>query len=424
MAHEALIRAWPTFAEWISANRVDLLFQLQLGEAAQAWVQSDASPDFLWSGLRLANADAWLERAQPALNTRDQSFLAASRATARARAAAEEADRRERETLLQARAEADRRNVSRLRLFLALGSVLLVVALALLGYAINRQQKESEARAAAEHQTHIAESQARAAEALFDLTNGDPERALLLARAALLTDTQSYAPIVFRALHRTLEDTVSRQRLSSYTDLAAGASWSQDETRVLTWSSDTTAQIWDVASGTAVQVLKGHTGWVTGATWSKDETRVLTWSEDQTARIWDVASGKTVQVLEGHTDAVRDAVWSQDEQRVLTFGDKTARIWDAATGKAMQVLEGHTGSVVGAVWSQDEQRVLTWSADGTARVWVVEPRLLAAELTNRVCHVFSDAEISKLIPSWRGSKVELAAVDADLQAYKKFWQPR
>jgi len=262
----------------------------------------------------------WIARAQPALNARDQSFLEASRAAAKSRAEAEESDRRERETLLKARAEADQRNVSRLRMFLAVGSVLLLVALALLAYAINRQQaanqeaanaraaaenerlaakQANEARFTAEQQTHIAESQARAAEALFDLTNGDPERALLLARTALLTDTQSYEPLVFRALHRTLEDTVSRQRLS-----------------------------------------------------------------------------------------------------------------------------GHTSAVNGASWSKDEQRVLTWSDDTTARVWVVEPRLLVAELSNRVCHLFSDAEITKALAGWRGCNVELAAVDADLKRYNSLWHPR
>src|SRR5262249_44731170 len=159
---------------------------------------SGRNSDFLWSGLRLANAEAWLVSSEPRITARDQSFLETSRAAARARAEAEEADRRERETLLQARADADRRNVLRLRIFLAVGGALLVVALASLAYAIYSQQAASteaakariaaeserlaakqanEARSAAEQQTHIAESQARAGEALFDLTSGDPERA-------------------------------------------------------------------------------------------------------------------------------------------------------------------------------------------------------------------------------------------------------
>lgn len=65
VAHEALIRGWPTLGAWISRARADLRFQLQLEEAAKEWSASSENPDFLWSGLRLANAEAWLARAQP-----------------------------------------------------------------------------------------------------------------------------------------------------------------------------------------------------------------------------------------------------------------------------------------------------------------------------------------------------------------------
>ena len=76
-------------------------------------------------------------------------------------------------------------------------------------------------------------------------------------------------------------------------------------------------------------VLYGHTGAVTQATWSQDESKVLTSSADNTARIWDAASGQQLVLLAGHTGAVNQATWSQDEGKVLTSGyDKTVRIWD------------------------------------------------------------------------------------------------
>jgi hypothetical protein len=139
--------------------------------------------------VRLTQADSWLERAHPQLTARDLAFLDASRAAALARDQAAEAARREREALLEARAAADRRNVTRLRIFLAVGGVLLLVALAFLAFAIYQQgvarksaEQESAARTVAENQTRIAQSQARAAESLLALTNGDPDRALILAR--------------------------------------------------------------------------------------------------------------------------------------------------------------------------------------------------------------------------------------------------
>jgi WD40 repeat protein len=112
VSHEALIRAWPTLGRWITTARGDLRLQIQLGEAARDWVSSGENPDLLWSGLRLANTEAWLGRTRPRLNARDQRFIEASRAqrqaqieAEQARVAAEEAARQR--ELNQARALAD-----------------------------------------------------------------------------------------------------------------------------------------------------------------------------------------------------------------------------------------------------------------------------------------------------------------------------
>jgi WD40 repeat protein len=91
VSHEALIRAWPTLGAWIATARGDLRLHIQLGEAARDWIASGENPDLLWSGLRLANTEAWLERARPRLNARDQRFIEASRAQRQAQIAAEQA---------------------------------------------------------------------------------------------------------------------------------------------------------------------------------------------------------------------------------------------------------------------------------------------------------------------------------------------
>ena len=56
--------------------------------------------------------------------------------------------------------------------------------------------------------------------------------------------------------------------------------------RVLTWSEDGTARVWETASGKALSEPMKHPKGVTGARFDKDGTRVLTWSEDGTARVW------------------------------------------------------------------------------------------------------------------------------------------
>jgi WD40 repeat protein len=55
---------------------------------------------------------------------------------------------------------------------------------------------------------------------------------------------------------------------------------------VLTASDDSTARLWDAASGQELRVLRGHEAPVFSAVFSPDGARVLTASEDNTARLW------------------------------------------------------------------------------------------------------------------------------------------
>ena len=100
----------------------------------------------------------------------------------------------------------------------------------------------------------------------------------------------------------------------------------------------------------------------------------LTASADTTARLWDAATGKQLHVLQGHERLLQTAVFSPDGKLVLTASaDKTARIWDAANGETLQVLQGHEGPVNTAVFSPNGMRVLTASDDKTARIWDPPP---------------------------------------------------
>lgn len=90
VAHEALIREWPTLRGWLDSNREQLLRQRELTEAAGTWEELDRDSSALYRGARLERTLAWTETALEPLSLLEQEFLQASRELA----AREEAEAR------------------------------------------------------------------------------------------------------------------------------------------------------------------------------------------------------------------------------------------------------------------------------------------------------------------------------------------
>jgi WD40 repeat protein/serine/threonine protein kinase len=149
--------------------------------------------------------------------------------------------------------------------------------------------------------------------------------------------------------------------------------FSPDGKAVLTGSIDSTARLWDAATGKPIGPPlkhKGFGGAVLAVAFSPDGKAVLTGSADNTARLWDAATGKPIGPPLMHQDDVHAVAFSPDGKAFLTGSDdKTARLWDAATGKPIGPTLEHKGEVGAVAFSPDSKVVLTGSYDNTARLW-------------------------------------------------------
>jgi WD40 repeat protein len=199
----------------------------------------------------------------------------------------------------------------------------------------------------------------------------------LVERAAFSPDGKH---VLTMALDRTaVWDIVTGAEivLKGHNSQVNGAAFSPDGRRVVTASDDTTARIWDAATGAQIAMLEGHSGQVTGAAFSPDGRRVVTASNDSTARIWDAATAAQIAVLKGHDAVLQSAAFGPDGRRVMTASnDSTARIWDATTGAQIAVLMTHDQQVSTAALSPDGRRVLIMSWDKGSpqmRIWHVFP---------------------------------------------------
>jgi len=85
VAHESLIREWPTLQEWLHEDRQGLILHRQLTEATEDWVENERETGLLIRGKRLAQVQEWASKEGNAdsLSLQEVEFLEASQANAR-----------------------------------------------------------------------------------------------------------------------------------------------------------------------------------------------------------------------------------------------------------------------------------------------------------------------------------------------------
>jgi basic membrane protein A len=124
VAHEALLREWDRLTGWIDRYRAAIRRHDVLIAAVEEWELSGRDADYLLTGSRLTEFEAWSENAPLALTARERAFLEAGLARRRAE--------EEREA---ARLEAHRRLERNAKIRLVGLAVAIAVALGALGYA-------------------------------------------------------------------------------------------------------------------------------------------------------------------------------------------------------------------------------------------------------------------------------------------------
>lgn len=79
ISHEALIRNWTRFEDWIDKNRDNIRIERRLTDAAKEWERLNRDPELLYSGGKLIEAEEWLSRLQTPIPPISEEFLNASK---------------------------------------------------------------------------------------------------------------------------------------------------------------------------------------------------------------------------------------------------------------------------------------------------------------------------------------------------------
>ena len=183
LAHEALIREWPTLRAWLDEDREGLLLSRRLSQSAQSWDQMGRDLGEVYRGARLLQARAWAEMHPDQMNDLEKDFLSASLAQFEL----EEGQRQRELDTARALAENQQRASQQLRKRAVFLFVAFVLAVFMGGVALYQGGLARKSALSAQINGQIAFSRELSAAALSSL-DLDPERSILLSlQAAAVT---------------------------------------------------------------------------------------------------------------------------------------------------------------------------------------------------------------------------------------------
>jgi WD40 repeat protein/DNA-binding SARP family transcriptional activator len=422
VAHEALIREWPTLHGWLSEDREGLRIHRQITDAADQWEGMERDPGALYRGTRLSRVSEWAAANPEILNDREVSFIAASEALAkREEVEREEQHRRELEAA-ERLAVAERRRAEqeaaaagrlRRRAIALSGALALAGVLGAIALAFGAQARDSLANA---------DSQRLGAEANGILQRG--ESAELAALLAIRGIDAQYTPQADAALQRASRQQFS-DRIITLPQRVDGFAVAADGRFLLAGSGDGKTYLIGLDSGDIIRTLPGSTDYVPDADFSPDGTLAAT--IDTAIHLWDVASGTEHWTIPA---GAQDMSFSPDGRSLVSFLDGTATLidtadghvlrqvpipeagavflapdgrtafataggqgslWDLDTGRKLREFVGHSGKIANAVFSPDGRLIATSSNDKTARIWDVATGMTLQTLAGHTEIVFQSA---------------------------------
>jgi WD40 repeat protein/transcriptional regulator with XRE-family HTH domain len=392
VAHEALIREWPTLQSWLEENRASLRLHRQMTDSAQEWSAMERTPDLLYRGVRLAQAREWASANDEEMNPLEREFLAASIEVSEREAAEKEAQRqRELEAAHKLaesekeRAEEQTRASGQLRkraLYLS-GAFVIAFIMAVTAMFFGAQARNAAINA--QTQQRIATSRGLAAEANNILQRGgSAELAALLALRGL---EEHYTPQADLALQRAAAAYVD----SVLIEAPGGAFFPvmSPDNRYLRFtrndpdgSGPPIAEVWDLQTmerlwQTSEYIIPGYP--YDNRNESADSAAVVAalW-DDSELLLLDVETGERVLTF-NISSPIITAQLSADG-RILVNGvrDGDVHVWDMETGEEIRRFSVGGGGyardfghelVVGI--SPDSRRVVATAA-GLTHVWDIE----------------------------------------------------
>ncbi|MBW4513914.1 MAG: caspase family protein [Timaviella obliquedivisa GSE-PSE-MK23-08B] len=362
VTHEALIRNWSLLKDWINENRDMLRRQRRIESTAQEWdaAGQSAQGEYLLQGLRLRDAEDFIQLYPQELSALAQQYVAVSQSAIR-------------------RTRRESRQVQ-----IAVPSVLL----ATLAMVLSQYYGTMQTQAKQHYQLQIATARERAliAQTVLQNSNSDPMVALLIGRLAAEHGKATYE--MQASIRSALKNLRLQLELRGHEDSVNQMVFSPENQKLQTLataSADGTIRLWSLNPQTVyntvlkpLQILtwaeptpqSDAIANVTSVAYSPDGLYVAAIAENSSqVKVWSVESGRLIlDNIAGSAEATEVMFSPDGKWIVVAYRDQSISIWDAETGRLEDNLP-QAGDIKSLQISPDTQFLLSTALNGRAQLW-------------------------------------------------------
>lgn len=278
----------------------------------------------------------------------------------------------EKEREQRKRSEAELNRVLKRQLKLAIAGGSLMAVLAILACVFGVQAKIGETNAELREISAASESLFASDKELEALIEGLRSGKKLKHGFGVEANTQNQ---VISRLQEVIYGVSERNRLEGHTDTVTDISISSNGKLIATSSEDKTVKLWS-RNGKQIKTLKGgHSDGVTSVAFSPDGKIIASGSKDKKIILWNL-DGEPIKTLKGHKDWIKNLSFSPDGQKIASASeDKTVKLW-SVNGTQIANFIGHESNVTIVRFSPDGQTIVSASEDGTIKLWKLDGKQL------------------------------------------------